>query len=293
MPDTSATHPILDEMGYREIMEIIEKGLEEDIRSGDVTSEACIGEDETISGRLLLKQGGRVAGLPFLAPLFQKVDPKIHVHLFVEEGSENRAGTILGTVSGPARSIFSAERVALNLLQHLSGIATITGEYVERIEGHPCDVLDTRKTLPSLRYLQKYAVRVGGGKNHRWGLDDRFIIKKHHIWFIAREIRHPILEAVRRVRQHNKHLKVEVEVETLPMVKEALEAGADILLLSNMSLHHVRKAVNLIGKKAYVEAAGEEITLDTVHLFAEAGVNGVSVSALTDSVQGINISLRF
>jgi nicotinate-nucleotide pyrophosphorylase (carboxylating) len=275
-----------------EIHLLIERALAEDIRKGDITSLACIEADKTISGRLLLRQGGRLAGLPFIETVFQKVDPQICVNLVVEEGSEQPTGTLLGTISGPARGIFSAERVALNLLQHASGIATITAQYVERVEDFPCDILDTRKTLPGLRCLEKYAVRVGGGTNHRYGLDDRFIIKKNHLAFISQETSQPILEAVRRARAYKPELLVEVEVESLEMVQEAIQAKADVIMLDHMSLPLIRRAVALIDGKAYIEASGG-ITLDTIQAYAEAGVNGISFVALTDSVQSLPISLRF
>lgn len=282
-----------EESNYQQILKLIDVALKEDIRSGDLTSVACIGPEETISGRLLMKQGGRIAGLPFLSPLFKKVDPRIEVELFVDEGSEQKAGTVLGTVSGPACGIFGAERVALNLLQHASGIATITAAFVERVEGTGCEILDTRKTLPGLRCLQKYAVRVGGGENHRWALDDRFIIKKNHIWFIARSSRHPIIEAVRLARTQRDDLLIGVETSSLDQVKEALEARIDSIRLDNLPIGTVRKAVTLVKGRAYVEASGEDITMETVRSYAETGVNGISLAAITSSVRDLAISLRF
>lgn len=281
-----------EEREHDEIVALIERALAEDIRSGDITSTACIDADATISGRLILRQGGRLAGLPFVETVFQRIDPAIRVDLFVEEGSEQPGGTLLGSVSGPARGIFSAERVALNLLQHASGIATVTAQYVERIEDFPCEILDTRKTLPGLRCLEKYAVRMGGGTNHRYGLDDRFIIKRNHLAFIARKTDHPIIEAVQRARAYKSDVLVEVEVESLEMVQEAIQARADIIMLDHMPLPMVRRAVALIDGKAYIEAAGG-ITLDTIQAYAEAGVNGISFVALTDSIQSLPISLRF
>lgn len=277
---------------YTDIVKLIDIALKEDIRGGDITSLACIGENETISGRLRLKQGGRIAGLPFLERIFHKADANIQVSLFVDEGSENRAGTVIGTVRGSARGIFSAERVALNFLSHASGIASITGQYVERLEGLPVDILDTRKTLPGLRALEKYAVRVGGGTNHRLGLDDRFIIKHHHLSFIGRETRHAIAEAVRRARAYKSDVTIEVEVENLRMVDEAIEAEADIIMLDHMPLPMVRKAVALVAGRAYVEASGG-VTLDTLRSYAEAGVNGISIGAITYSVPSLDVSLRF
>ena len=166
-----------------EVDRLIRLAIQEDIRSGDITSEACVSSDSIISGKLVLKQSAQVAGLPFVQEVFNKVSTHVKVQLLVEEGSEHPAGTVLAIITGPARVIFAAERVVLNLIQHLSGIATTTSKYVERVEGYNCDILDTRKTLPGLRHFERYAVRVGGGKNHRSALDDRFIIKKNHLVF--------------------------------------------------------------------------------------------------------------
>lgn len=284
--------PLQERSSYQDILALIKIALEEDLRSGDVTSQACIGADDKSYGRLLLKQAGRLAGLPFLTPLFALVDQRIEVRLFVEEGSEHRAGTILGTVSGPAGGIFSAERVALNLLQHASGVATLTAQYVERLEGLNCDILDTRRTLPGLRALERYAVRVGGGTNHRKGLDDRYIIKHHHLVFLSRETKHPIREAVRRAHAHRSDLIVEVETESLEAVQEALEAEADIILLPHLPLPTVRRAVELVQGRAYVEVAGG-IPLEMVRSYAETGIDGISIPALTFSAQPLEIALRF
>lgn len=275
-----------------EVKRLIKAAIEEDVRTGDITSEACISADKEISGKLLLKESARVAGLPFVASVFQEVDPNIKLQPLVEEGSDHKAGTILGIVTGPARGVFTGERVALNLLQHLCGIATITSEYVERVEGLNCDILDTRKTLPGLRCLEKYAVRVGGGRNHRSSLDERSIIKNNHLAFVAKESKHPIVEAVRRVRECHPEVIVEVEVETLWQVEEVIKSQADVIMLDNMTIPMVRKAVRMIDKLAYVEASGG-ITIDTVRAYAETGVDGIAIGALTHSVKAIDISLRF
>lgn len=275
-----------------EILRLIRLAIEEDLRTGDITSEACIDQDETISARLLLKQCGYLAGLPFLLPVFREIDPRISMNLFVDEGSYHEAGTLIGTVDGPARGILSAERVALNLIQHASGVATATAKYVEQLKGLNCDILDTRKTLPGLRALEKYAVRVGGGKNHRYSLDERFLIKDNHLAFIAKGSRHPIQEAVQKARAYRPGVLVEVEVETLEMVAEALNAKADIIMLDNMSIAMVRKAVELIKGNAYVEASGN-MTLEVVRSYAETGVNGISIGALTHSASALDISLKY
>lgn len=282
----------MEEAKDQEIKQLIEKALTEDIRSGDITSEACLLENETISGSFLLKQEGRVAGLPFLKTIFQAVNPSIEVDLQVKEGADLRAGTVLATVYGSARDILSAERVALNFLQHMSGIATTTKKFVNKVRGFDCDILDTRKTLPGMRHMAKYAVRIGGGKNHRFSLNDRFLIKDNHLSFLATKSTTPILDAVQKARAYRPHVPIEVEVENMEMLEEALQAQADIIMLDNMDLDNTRQAVNKVQKKAYVEASGG-ITLDTVRNYAETGVNGISIGKLTHSVEALDISLRF
>ena len=281
-----------------EIHKLIKIGIAEDIRSGDITSEACIPEDEPLSCKLILKQWGRLAGLPFLAQIFQTIDPTIQVDLYLEEGTIAKAGTVIGRVNGPARGIITAERVALNFLRHASGIATITTIYKEKLTDYGCehiDLLDTRKTLPGLRALDRYAVRIGGGKNHRDGLDDRFVIKGSHQKFIALHERRPIIEAVRKARAYRPNVRVEVEVSRISQVEEALEAAPDIIMLDNMPVFNVEKAVKLIrasNKNIYIEACGG-IFLDTIGAYAETGVDGISIAALTDSVENLDITLRF
>ena len=275
-----------------EVKRLIQAAIHEDIRSGDITSEACISPDKIISGKLILKQSAIVAGLPFIQDVFNEVSSSVRVQLLVDEGSDHPAGTVIGIVTGPALVIFAAERVVLNIIQHLSGIATTTARYVERVEGYNCDILDTRKTLPGLRFLERYAVRVGGGKNHRSALDERFIVKNNHLVFLAKDSDTPILDAVKRVRAYRPNVQVEVEVENLRQVEEAIESQAEIIMLDNLTIPMLRKAVKLIDGLAYVEASGG-ITLDTVMAYAEAGVNGVAIGALTHSVKAVDISLRF
>ncbi len=279
-------------MNHDKMSHIIDVAITEDIRSGDITSEACITTEAIIEGTFVLKQRACIAGLPFIKLLFQRVDPKIEVQLFVNDGTEHKAGTILGKVKGPAQGIFSAERSALNLLQHASGIATITRAFVNKIEGCKCDILDTRKTLPGLRYLEKYSVRMGGGTNHRYALDDRFIITNHHLSFLGKKATTPIIEAVKRCRKYRNNLKVEVEVEALQQVEDALDAQADIIRLENMTVPKAKHAVKMIDGRAYVELGGE-ISLSTIRAYAEIGIDGISISSLTDSVQAIDLRLRF
>ncbi|CDZ80389.1 Nicotinate-nucleotide pyrophosphorylase [carboxylating] [Candidatus Rubidus massiliensis] len=276
----------------QEIDKLIVIALEEDIRSGDKTTEACIPETIEISGKFVLKQAGVLAGLKFLEPLFKKLDPNIEVHLLVEEGVFLKAGTTVAKINGPARGILSGERVALNLLQHASGVATTTYYYVRKISGYNCKILDTRKTLPGLRALEKYAVKVGGGHNHRYGLDDRLIIKSKHLSFVALYAKDPIKESVKLVKNKYPNLPIEMEIKSIDQLDEALQTDIDAIMLMNMSPEDVQKCAKKIrktNKKVYVES-GSSITFDTIKAYAEL-VDGISIGALTYSVQGLDIKM--
>jgi len=273
---------------------LIDNALAEDLGSGDITSEACIPADATIGGKFVLKQSACVAGLIYLESVFKRVDPSIEVTLLVDEGSQHRAGTTLALVSGPARSILSGERVALNLIQHSCGVATVTASYLRRVAAYGVDVLDTRKTLPGLRALEKYAVLMGGGTNHRKGLDDRFIIKNNHLRFISRKKRNYVVEAIERAKAYRPEIIIEVEVENMEQLEEALKTDVSVIMLDNMTPQEAQRAVKRIrqsSKKIYIESSGG-ITLDTIRSYAETGVDGISVGALTHSVPAIDISLR-
>ncbi|MFQ5729406.1 MAG: carboxylating nicotinate-nucleotide diphosphorylase, partial [Waddliaceae bacterium] len=212
-----------------------------------------------------------------------------------EEGSYQKSGTLIGKVSGSARSILTGERIALNIIQHASGIATVTSAYVRKLKGLLCEVLDTRKTLPGLRVLEKYAVRVGGGTNHRNALDDRFIIKINHLYFSGGgRSSTPIKDAVSRVKKSRSDLIIEVEISHIDQLIETLETEADAIMLSRLSPSEIKKCVHRInptGKKAYVESLGT-ITLDTVRAYAETGVDGISIGSVTHSVPALDIVMR-
>ncbi|WP_213158407.1 carboxylating nicotinate-nucleotide diphosphorylase [Parachlamydia sp. AcF125] len=273
---------------------LLDTALKEDIRTGDITSEACIPEDAILTGRFIVKQAGVLAGLPFLSLLFKKIDPNIQVQLLVPEGSYQKAGTFIAKVFGPARGIFSGERVALNLLQHASGIATLTNQYVRKVSGFDCSILDTRKTLPGLRALEKYAVTVGGGVNHRFGLDDRLIIKRNHLAFVGTSTPHPIQEAVRRVRNHCPDLPIEIEIHAIDQLAEALNTEAETIMLCRMPPHEIKKCVHFIrktNKKVFIESLGT-ITLETIQAYAETGVDGISLGSLTLSSHALDIAMR-
>jgi nicotinate-nucleotide pyrophosphorylase (carboxylating) len=265
---------------------IIALALAEDVGPGDVTTLTTVPEACRGSAMFLAKAQGIAAGLPLVQRVYSQLDPAVQVRVFVSDGSSVKAGMKLATVSGPSRALLTGERVALNFLQHLSGIATRTAGFVHLVEGTGARIVDTRKTIPGLRALAKYAVRMGGGHNHRFALYDGVLIKDNHLR-AAGGIR-PAVTAARATASHL--LKIEVEVESLDQVREALEAGADLLLLDNMDLDTLRHAVDLCRGKALTEASGG-VNEQTVRSIAETGVDLISVGALTHSVTALDISL--
>lgn len=266
--------------------EFIDRALLEDIGSGDRTTFSTVPEHLTASGEIFTKEPGVIAGLPVVARVFSRLDPELMTIFRVKEGSAVPAGTVLAVVEGRARSILSAERVALNFIRHLSGIATRTAGMVELVRDFRAVVVDTRKTTPGLRVLEKYAVRVGGGKNHRFGLFDGVLIKDNHI-----RVAGGIKNAVQCIRENIPHtFKIEVEAKNLIEVEEALDAGADIIMLDNIPLEIMQEAVELIAGRAVVEASGG-ITEKNIRAVAATGVDLISVGALTHSVTALDISL--
>jgi len=275
----------------REVRRSIQQALEEDEVHEDITSLACISREEKTEAHFLLKQKAIIAGLPFLPWIFHSVDPSVEFQFFIEEGEECSSNMILGRLRGPARSLLSLERTSLNLIQHTSAIATKTQQYVQAVKEFSCDILDTRKTIPGLRSLQKYAVKVGGGKNHRFHLKDRFLIKNNHLSQLKKRSSKPITEAIEKARAFCPGRAIEIEVETLEMLEEALAAKAEIILLDNMSLDMLTRSVLQAKGKAYLEASGG-VSLDNVRDIAATGVDGISIGALTHSICAIDISLR-
>ena len=268
------------------IQDLISRALIEDIGTGDITSEAIIPAERQAVARVWTKVDGIIAGLPVLELVYKQVDPTLQVELLVQDGYVATAGTTLARVSGPARSILMGERLALNFLQRLSGIATRTSRLTEPIKFYQSRIVDTRKTTPGLRLLEKYAVRVGGGFNHRFGLYDAVLIKDNHI-----AVAGGIKEAVAAVRRRVGHtVKIEVEVETLEQLQEALESRADIIMLDNMSPSMMAEMVRLIDGRALVEASGN-VSAETIQAIAASGVDLISVGRLTHSVQALDISL--
>ncbi|KUK41306.1 MAG: Nicotinate-nucleotide pyrophosphorylase [Clostridia bacterium 62_21] len=267
--------------------ELIRRALEEDIGPGDLTTAAVVPAAARAAGVFLCKEQGVVAGLFVSARVFALLDPAVRFAARVAEGAAVKAGDVLAEVEGPARPLLTGERVALNFLRHLSGIATRTAGMVALVKDYPVRIVDTRKTTPGLRALEKYAVRAGGGYNHRFGLYDGVLIKDNHIRAAG-----GITAALRAVRAAVPHtVKIEVEVEDLAGVKEALAAGADAILLDNMPPEMMREAVRLVGGRAVLEASGG-ITEANVVEVAATGVDIISAGALTHSVRALDISLE-
>ena len=268
------------------VQKIIAEALAEDIGSGDVTTDAAIPAASVSAAAMLAKQDLVLAGLDVSRMVFLLLDPNIRFDPLAKDGETITAGKEIARLSGNTRFLLKGERVALNLLQHLSGIATLTARYVEKLSGTKAQVLDTRKTLPGLRELEKYAVRVGGGKNHRMGLYDMILIKDNHIKAAG-----SILQAVERAKSAAPDLKVEVETSNLDEVRQALAAKADIIMLDNMPLGMMREAVLLIDRAALVEASGN-VTLETIRGIAETGVDYISSGSLTHSAPAADISMK-
>jgi nicotinate-nucleotide pyrophosphorylase (carboxylating) len=279
------------QLGKAQIRAIIDRALAEDLGGGDVTTEALIPEGQHGIASIVAKSEGVLAGIEVAKEVFQRVDPELKVDVLVADGTKVKPGDVVAKIEGAVASILKAERVALNFLQRLSGIASETNRYVESVRGLPVRIMDTRKTTPGLRLLEKYAVRVGGGENHRMDLGDGILIKDNHLEALhSRGLN--LKEIVAKARQSaSKRLEVEVEVRNVPEAIEAAEAGADIIMLDNMSLEDMRQAVQSIHGRALVEASGG-ITLDRVRATAETGVDFISVGALTHSVGALDISLE-
>ena len=273
-------------LSMRALQPKIIEWLNEDVGSGDITTENIIPQQAKTVGLIQAKQRGIVAGINVAGLVFTTLAPDIEFTPMVEDGDEVEPHTVLAKIEGDAHVILTGERLALNLLQHMSGIATLTSSYARLAEGTKAHVVDTRKTLPGLRMLEKYAIRVGGGRNHRMGLYDAVMIKDNHI-----KVAGGIKEAVRMTRNEISHtVKIEVETETLDQVKEALEAGADIIMRDNMSIENIEEAVRLIDGRAIVEASGG-VTKERLPAIAKAGVDIISVGALTNSAPILDISL--
>lgn len=266
------------------IHELIERAIEEDVKTGDATTEAIVAEDVQAEAFWIAKGQGIVAGLDVARQVFQRLDPDLVWKSNYTGGDSVQPGMKIVEMAGTCRALLTGERIALNIAQRMSGIATMTHEFVELIDDLPTQILDTRKTVPGLRLLDKQAVKAGGGMNHRLGLFDLAMIKDNHIVAAG-----SIAEAVNMVRKAHPELRIEVETTNLKQVDEALAAGADIIMLDNMSTDMMKKAVKKNDGAAKTEASGN-ITLDRVREVAEAGVDYISIGALTHSVKAFDIS---
>lgn len=265
---------------------IIRRALEEDIGDGDVTTLCTVPAEAIVNGRLIAKQAGVVAGLEVAKLTFSLVDKRVQFTSWVADGDLVEAGSIIAEISGPGRALLSGERVALNFLQRMSGIATLTRRFVAAVTDTSAVILDTRKTVPGLRLLDKWSVRLGGGQNHRMGLYDMVLIKNNHIAAVG-----GIVEAVARVRAgDDRQRAIEVEVRTLSELREALELNVDRIMLDNMGLEEMQQAVRLADGRVPLEASGQ-VSLDNVAAAAATGVDFISVGMLTHSVEALDISL--
>jgi nicotinate-nucleotide pyrophosphorylase (carboxylating) len=271
-----------------ELAEFVQRVLGEDLGTGgDVTSNATIEPDASFTAEMNARQAMVVAGLDVAAAFFRALDVQVAIETPVVDGERVEAGTTLMRLAGNARAMLAAERSALNALQHLSGIATLTRRYVDAIEGTGAILIDTRKTLPGLRALDKYATRMGGAQNHRMRLDDGVLIKDNHVAVCG-----GVAEAVRKAKAAKTRLQVQVEVDRIDQIEPALEAGADRLLLDNMDPAMLREAVKLVHGRVPLEASGG-VTLETIRFLAETGVNFISVGRITQSAPAVDIGLDY
>jgi nicotinate-nucleotide pyrophosphorylase (carboxylating) len=271
-----------------DLMDFIRRTLGEDFgQGGDVTSKATIAEDARFTAEMNARQEIVVAGIEIAAGFFRAIDGNVRIEQLIEDGARVHVGTVLMRLEGNARAMLAAERSALNTLQHLSGIATLTRTYVDAIAGTGATLLDTRKTIPGLRLLEKYAARMGGAQNHRMRLDDGVLIKDNHVAVCG-----GVAEAVRRAKSANTGLQVQVEVDRIDQIEPALAAGADRLLLDNMDPAELREAVRLVGGRVPLEASGG-VTLETIRFIAETGVDYISVGRITQSAPAVDIGLDY
>jgi nicotinate-nucleotide pyrophosphorylase (carboxylating) len=282
----------MGELTAAEISRAVRQALSEDIGSGDVTTLATVPESAVAKAAMRAREALVPAGLAMAEAAFRELSSTLTITMSVKDGQSVKAGQELMRIEGDARAILSAERVALNFVQHLSGIATLTARFVAAIEGTKAKILDTRKTTPGLRHFEKYAVACGGGHNYRIGLYDQVLIKDNHLAALRDEKPNAIAAAVQRARSKYPKLKVEVEADTLEQAEQAAAAGADIILLDNMKPDLMRQAVQKIKGRSKTEASGG-VNLATVRAIAESGVDFISIGALTHSARAVDIGLDF
>jgi len=291
-PFSLCPHSACVELTNDEIRQAVRAALTEDIGSGDATTLAMVPADSVITAVMRAREPLVVAGIAFAEAAFHELSPEVRFERVLSDGQRAKEGETLLKISGPTRALLTAERVALNFVQRLSGVATLTAQFVDAIRGTRANILDTRKTTPGWRRFEKYAVTCGGGKNHRIGLYDMILIKDNHLAALKGESPNAIAAAVHRAREQFPKLKVEVEADTLEQVVQAAEAGADFILLDNMTPIQLRLAVQKIDGRAKTEASGG-VNLGSVRVIAETGVDFISVGAITHSARAVDIGLDF
>ncbi len=282
----------MEKLTADEIRRAVQAALDEDIGPGDATTLATVPEHATAVASMVARESLTVAGLAFAEAAFRELSPSVQCERRLQDGERAQPGATLLQITGPARALLTAERVALNFVQRLSGVATLTAQFVEAVRGTRAEILDTRKTTPGWRRFEKFAVATGGGRNHRIGLYDLILIKDNHLAALRDEKPNAIAAAVQRARAKYPQLQVEVEADTITQVHEAADAGADIILLDNMTTAQLRAAVAHIAGRAKTEASGG-VNLSTVRAIAETGVDFISVGAITHSARAVDIALDF
>ena len=270
---------------------LIDLSFSEDIGDGDHTTLCCIPEDAMGKSKLLIKEEGILAGIRVAKQIFHRFDPTMEIEVFIEDGTHVKPGDVAMVVTGKVQSLLQTERLMLNVMQRMSGIATMTDKYVQRLKGTKTSILDTRKTTPGMRMLEKEAVKIGGGVNHRIGLFDMILLKDNHVDFCG-GISNALDRCAKYQKEKGLNLKVEIEVRSFKEIEEVMtHGGADRIMLDNFNIENTRKAVELINGKFEVESSGG-ITYDTIRDYAECGVDFISVGALTHSVKGLDMSFK-
>ena len=282
----------MEALAADEIAQAVQRALAEDVGDGDITTLATVPEAARAKAVMIAREPMVVAGLPVAEAVFRGLSPQTQIEQGAKDGARVGAGHALLRISGSARAVLTAERTALNFVQRLSGIATLTSQFVDAVKGTRAKILDTRKTTPGLRRLEKYAVRCGGGHSHRMGLFDCVLIKDNHLAALRDESPNAVAAAVQRAHENYPKLKIEVEADTLEQVEQALAAGADIILLDNMNVVQLRVAVQQARGKAETEASGG-VNLANVRQIADTGVDYISVGAITHSSRAVDIALDF